>query len=153
MTSETLEGQAPIQLGFDLKSLCNGNEDGELSMKQEIVVTHTSLEIIAHDGEEGIVRLRGRVGIDSSPAFRERLQGMLQVELPKTVIVDLTEVSYMDSSGIATLIEGLKIAYEQQKTLRLRGLQGGLLQLFQATGIFALFEDGFGKRSSVEQVS
>lgn len=123
-------------------------------MKQGIITATEGLEITMHHGEEGvIVRLRGRVGIDSSPTFRDQLLAMLQAESPETVIVDLTEVSYMDSSGIATLIEGLKIALKQQKTLCLRGLQGGLLHLFQTTGISALFEIGCGSALSVEKVS
>lgn len=124
-------------------------------MKQESLATTDGLEITMHRCEEGaIVLLRGRVDIDSSPAFRERLLGMLRSELPEAVIVDLTEVSYMESSGIATLIEGLKIALEQQKkTLCLRGLQGGLLHLFRATGISTLFEKSCGSTSSVERVS
>lgn len=123
-------------------------------MKQGIIATTDHLEITMDHGEEGaIVYLRGRVDIDSSPAFRERLLGILRAEPPEAVIVDLTEVSYMESSGIATLIEGLKISLEQQKTLCLRGLQGGLLHLFLVTGLSALFENGCGSASSLEKVS
>lgn len=137
-----------------MESRRRGKEDGESLMKQGITASTDGLAITMHHCEEGaIVRLRGRVGIDSSPAFRDRLLGMLQAESPEMVIVDLTEVSYMDSSGIATLIEGLKIALKQQKTLCLRGLQGGLLHLFQTTGISTLFENGCGSAPSVEKVS
>ena len=39
-------------------------------------------------------------------------------------MVDLTDVPYIDSSGLATLIEGLKIARNRQTSLCLQGLQG-----------------------------
>ena len=47
------------------------------------------------------MRLRGHLGIDSSPALRDRLLAMLQRQSMETVVVDLTEVSYLDASGIA----------------------------------------------------
>jgi anti-sigma B factor antagonist len=79
---------------------------------------------------------------------------MLRKQPPEAVIVDLTDVSYIDGSGIATLIEGLKIARQRQTTLCLQGLQGRLLHFFQVTGISALFEtNGCGSASSVSKVS
>ena len=67
-----------------------------------------SLEITVRPSEEGdTVCLRGHLNLDSSPALRDRLLAMLRTQSPQTVIVDFTDVSYVDSSGIATLIEGL----------------------------------------------
>jgi len=108
------------------------------------------LEIITdHCDEASIVRLRGRLDVDSSPALRDRILSMLEAQPPKGVVVDLTEVSYIDSSGIATLIEGLRIAHVRQTTLCVQGLQGRLLHLFQVTGISTLFEQsGCGSASS-----
>ena len=94
------------------------------------------------------MRLNGHLNIDSSPALRNRLLSMLREQSTKTVIVDLTRVSYIDSSGIATLIEGLKVALNRQITLRLQGLQGRLLHLFETTGVLALFERDGGKSTS-----
>jgi anti-sigma B factor antagonist len=113
------------------------------------------LEItLQHDDRDVIVRLRGRLNIDSSPALRDRLLLLLRAQSPEPVIVDLTDVTYIDSSGIATLIEGLKSARMRQTTLCVQGLQGRLLHLFQVTGMSALFEkSGCGSTSSVSQES
>jgi|SRR5215470_2641200 len=109
------------------------------------------LEITLHHGDEGnIVRLRGRLDIDSSPALRDRFLAMLGTQLPEAVIVDLTEVSYIDSSGIATLIEGLKMALMRQTTLCVQGLQDHLLHLFQVSGMSTLFEKNGGGSASAE---
>ena len=110
-------------------------------MTRGIALPIDTLEIAEHDGKESsIVRLRGRLNIDSSPALRARLLALLQEQSPQPVVIDFTEVSYIDSSGIATLIEGLKTARLKQTTLCLQGLQGRLLHLFQVTGMSALFE-------------
>jgi anti-sigma B factor antagonist len=113
------------------------------------------LEITVDRGAEGItVRLRGHVGIDSSPELRDRLLGILRGQSAKAVIVDLTNVPYVDSSGIATLIEGLKIARNRDTMFWLQGLQGRLLHLFQITGLLALFEtNGSGSTRSKPKVS
>lgn len=97
-----------------------------------------------HGDQDNVLRLRGRLNIDSSPDFRDRLLATLRAESPKAVIVDLKDVTYIDSSGIATLIEGLKVARKQQTTLRLQGLHDRLLHLFQVTGVLTLFESDLG---------
>jgi len=98
------------------------------------------LDIVVDDAEASTVfRLRGRVNIDSSPALRDRLLAVLRGQAPTAVIFDLTEVPYIDSSGIATLIEGLKIARNRHIAFCLQGLQGRLLHLFEVTGVMTLF--------------
>jgi anti-sigma B factor antagonist len=111
-------------------------------------VTATDLEVTEDEGEEGtLVRLRGRLSIDSSPAFRDLLLATLRRQSSAAVIVDLTEVSYMDASGVATLVEGLKTARNRQTTLSLKGLQGRVRHLFEVTGLLTLFETS-GRRSA-----
>jgi anti-sigma B factor antagonist len=104
-------------------------------------VNSDTLEITVARSEEGVlVRLQGHLGIDSSPDLRDRLLAILPGQRSKVVIVDLREVSYVDTSGIATLLEAFKIARNQHTTLRLNGLQGRLARLFEVTGLIALFE-------------
>jgi anti-sigma B factor antagonist len=124
-------------------------------MTRDIVNATEGLEIAIHHGEEGsTVRLRGRLNIDSSPAFRDLLLIVLQVQSPRAVIVDFSDVSYVDSSGIATLIEGLKMARQRQTMLCLHGLQGRLLHLFEVAGMTTLFEkSGCGSASTESTVS
>jgi anti-sigma B factor antagonist len=124
-------------------------------MTRAIVSTTDGLEITVHHDDEGTtVLLRGRLNIDSSPDFRDRLLAILRAQSPEAVIVDLTDVPYIDSSGIATLIEALKMARQRQTRLCLQGLQGRLLELFQVTDMSTLFEsNGCGSVSSVSKVS
>jgi len=92
-------------------------------------------------GEDAMVRLSGRVDVDSSPDLRCHLRTLLSEEaLPQAIIVDLGGVSYIETSGIATLIETLRIARHRQINFRLQGLSGAALRLFEVTGVLALFE-------------
>jgi len=91
-------------------------------------------------GKDGaLVYLKGRIDIDFSPVLRDRLLVLLQGPFPKIVCIDLSAVTHIDSSGIATLIEMLKIARGQNTELRLQGLHDRLLGLFESTGILSLF--------------
>jgi anti-sigma B factor antagonist len=94
--------------------------------------------------------LYGRIDIDSSPAVRERLLALLQVPAPKTLSIDLSAVIHIDSSGLATLIEALRIARGNQTELRLQGLHDRLLQLFEITGILSLFNGSTRTRANLD---
>ena len=91
-------------------------------------------------GKDGaLVYLKGRIDIDFSPVLRDRLLVLWQGPFPKIVCIDLSAVTHIDSSGIATLIEVLKIARGHNTELRLQGLHDRLLGLFESTGILSLF--------------
>jgi len=83
--------------------------------------------------------LSGSIDIDSSPVVRDRLLALLPEPFPRVVNVDLSAVTHLDSSGVATLIEALKIAKANRSELRLQGLHGRLLRLFEVTEILSLF--------------
>ena len=94
-------------------------------------------------GEHGaLASLKGRIDIDSSPAVRDQLIALLHAPHPSTVSIDLSGVTHIDSSGVATLIEALKIARNCKTELRLQGLHDRLHRLFEATGILSLFNEG-----------
>jgi anti-sigma B factor antagonist len=97
--------------------------------------------LVTVDGsnQDMLLRLRGRLSIDSSPAFRDQLLAVVRRASTRAVVVDLTEVSYIDASGIATLVEALKVARNRRNNLCLNGLQGRVLYLFEVTGLLDLF--------------
>lgn len=53
------------------------------------------------------VRPQGTLDMNSVPAFRQTLEAEVQ-QAGRGLIVVLAEVTFMDSSGLAVLIEGLK---------------------------------------------
>jgi anti-sigma B factor antagonist len=92
-------------------------------------------------GRDAVVRLTGRIDVDSSPNLRDHLRALLsEGTLPHSIIVDLAGVSYIETSGVATLIEALRVARHDQIGFRLQGLTGAALRLFEVTGVLALFE-------------
>lgn len=109
---------------------------------------------MAHGDESLIVRLNGRLNIESSPVLRDQLLCLLRDLSVKIVIIDLMNISYIDSSGVATLIEALKVARHRRIRLQLNGMKDRLLHLFEVTGLVALFETNRNAiQQSVSQVS
>jgi anti-sigma B factor antagonist len=113
--------------------------DSVLSNNRESV-EKSGMKIVA--SENGAwASLYGRIDIASSPALRKRLLAVLQSPHPSVVSIDLSGVNHIDSSGVATLIEALKIARGSGTELRLQGLHDRLLHLFESTGILSLFNE------------
>ncbi|UCE86989.1 MAG: STAS domain-containing protein [Deltaproteobacteria bacterium] len=63
---------------------------------------------LTEKGGDLVVSLQGDVDLDSSPAVRELL--LRCVGRGATVFVDLSNVSYIDSSGVASFVEAFQIA-------------------------------------------
>jgi anti-sigma B factor antagonist len=107
-------------------------------------IEKSEMRIVANENG-ALASLYGRIDIDSSPAVRDQLIALFQVPHPRTVSIDLSGVTHIDSSGVATLIEALKIARQCKTELRLQGLNDRLHRLFEATGILSLFNGDIEK--------
>ena len=62
------------------------------------------------NGDVGTLILGEEIDLDTSPTVRENIKDLLNST--KIVEVNLANVSYIDSSGIASLIEGMQMAKE-----------------------------------------
>jgi anti-sigma B factor antagonist len=75
----------------------------------------------------------------SSPELRRVL--MLLIEKKTSpLVVDVSEVSYIDSSGIATFVEGLKKIAKYKGSLKLTGMQKGVMDIFSFAKLDRVFE-------------
>jgi len=66
----------------------------------------------------------GRITVDSSPDLRCALLERIRRAAVPLIVIDVSAVSYLDMSGIATLLEALKGAHEASVKLRLAGVSG-----------------------------
>lgn len=97
------------------------------------------------------VRLSGRITIDSSPGLRLLLLTRLESQSCRALIVDLSEVAYVDTSGLAMLVETLKTARNQGKTFHLSGLRERPRYLLETTRLLHLFDEGPAGEQRIEQ--
>ena len=86
-----------------------------------------------------VIALSGEIDMYSSPALREELMGLIHKRVTP-LFIDLKGVSYIDSSGIATFVEGLKGMMSYGGRLKLIGLLEGVREIFSFSKLERVFE-------------
>jgi anti-sigma B factor antagonist len=94
---------------------------------------------VARSTDLSTVAVEGRVTVDSSPHLRSILLGLLRRGTAPLVVIDFSAASYLDMSGVATLLEGLKAARENCVKLRLTGMSGQVRSLAQIAQLDTIF--------------
>jgi anti-sigma B factor antagonist len=100
-------------------------------------------------GSECRIWLTGRITIDSSPCVRRLLLERLESALCMSLVLDLSEVSYVDTSGVVIFVESLRAARGQGKAFGLTGLQERPRYLLEATRLLRLFDEAPGESPAV----
>ena len=85
------------------------------------------------------VAIAGRATVDTSPDLRSALLGLLRRGATPVVVIDLSALSYLDMSGIATLLEALKAARERSVKLRLAGMSGQVRALAEIAQLDTIY--------------
>ncbi|MFO7602335.1 MAG: STAS domain-containing protein [Gammaproteobacteria bacterium] len=83
------------------------------------------------------IHFSGEIDMQYSPVVREQI--LAQLEYGRALHIDLREVSYMDSSGIACLVEGLQKARAQQLDFILIMPQSQVMQVLQLARLDQVF--------------
>ena len=86
-----------------------------------------------------VVTLRGAVDLHHAPAVHKALISACE-QRPIRLVVNLTEVSYMDSSGIGTLVEVFRRVNTYKGTLALCGMNERVLSVFEITKLDKFFK-------------
>ncbi|MDR3665890.1 MAG: STAS domain-containing protein [Ignavibacteriaceae bacterium] len=90
--------------------------------------------------EAVVIELKGNVmGGDDTKDFNELLHKSID-EGKKHIIVDLTEVKFMNSSGIGMLIGGLTTMKKSEGSLKLAGVTEKIQSLLVITKLITIFE-------------
>ncbi|GAA0311439.1 anti-sigma B factor antagonist [Gracilibacillus halotolerans] len=94
-----------------------------------------NLEIERLDnGETKILKVNGEVDVYTAPQLKEALVPLTKQEGAK-VIVDLENVTYMDSTGLGVFIGALKSTKEYNSEMRLVSMHDRVRRLFEITGL------------------
>ena len=85
--------------------------------------------------EIAIYQVNGEINISTSPDQKKQFEK----QSSKKVVVNLEKVTYIDSSGLATLVEMLKKTRSQGGALGLAGMSDKVKSLFEITKLDKLF--------------
>ena len=91
-------------------------------------------------GGATVVDIVGDITLHNSPEVRKTLLVALHGKGAGRVIVNLKDVRYIDSSGVASLVEGLKASRDTGMRLVLVGLSPAARQVLELTRLLKLFE-------------
>ena len=85
-----------------------------------------------------IIRIRGEIDLRSSPELRATLSELVPNQ-PERLILDLSGVSYMDSSGVGTIVELKRRIDRAGGRVILFGLQPRVRSVFEITRLDKFF--------------
>lgn len=89
-----------------------------------------------------VIALTGEIDMENAPQVRRALLDNMKQK--RDILVDLSQVTYIDSSGIASLIEGLQAARKQKNDLALVSVSQRarrVLELARLDKVFAIHPD------------
>ena len=87
-----------------------------------------------------IVDVSGDIDLASSPEVRKALLHEVRDNRSPRVVLNLSEVRYIDSSGVASLVESLKASRDIGSRFILIGLSGPAREVLQLSRLLKVFE-------------
>ncbi len=87
-----------------------------------------------------ILDVSGDIDLANSPTVRKALLRELREKRTPRVVMNLTKVRYIDSSGIASLVEGLKASQDVGSRFILFGLSTSAREVLQISRLLKFFE-------------
>ena len=98
------------------------------------------MEIVTRTIQSGaVIDVQGEVDMSTSPELRKVLVGLVEKKTPR-ILVNLGEVEYIDSSGLATIVECLQGVTRYGGRLRLFGISDGIIDVFRLARLDAIFD-------------
>jgi len=104
---------------------------------------HDLIKSIRREGKAVVLELSGEIDMHHCMKLRDKFVDLLR-DKPPVLVVNLSEVGFMDSSGAATLVGALKLCRRIGCQLRLVGLTERVRNVFEICrleSVFQFYED------------
>lgn len=89
-------------------------------------------------GDRTVIEVKGEIDVYTAPALREEISSLVDAE-HTTIVVDLTQVSFMDSTGLGVLVGALKKVRTLGGDLSLVINEEKILKVFRITALTQVF--------------
>jgi len=99
--------------------------------------TTLELTVSEHDGET-VVRAAGELDVNTAPELREQLARLIAADT-SLIVVDLADVSFVDSTALSVLVSALKRLRQADGDLELASPNPSVRRVFEITGLTRLF--------------
>jgi anti-sigma B factor antagonist len=94
---------------------------------------------VLHGGQETLVRLSGELDLSSAPALREVLAGAFEDDGPRRIVLDLSDLIYLDSTGLSIFVSAHKRATASSIEFCLANPNPSVGRLFKITALDHFF--------------
>ncbi len=94
---------------------------------------------ISKMGDVITIILRGRIDANVAPDIEQKLLSLI-IEGSCKLVADLSEVKFISSAGLRTLVAALKEAKRKGGDLRLAGMQRRVQEVLDLTGLDTIFQ-------------
>ncbi|MEE6308075.1 STAS domain-containing protein [Plantactinospora veratri] len=116
--------------------------DGRWEMSPDLESTAAELSLtVVRDGAEVRVAADGEIDMSTADSLRDCLDELLD-QKPEKVVVDLAGVTFLDSSGIATLVRAYNRALNQGAGLNVVNCQANVRRVLELTGLLSVMTEG-----------
>jgi anti-sigma B factor antagonist len=112
---------------------------GAESLKHSTITDLLSVTVLQYDHAVVVAHVVGEVDMLTGPSLESHLHNALATR-PKRLIVDLSQVSFLASTGLAVLIDAHTTATRQGTILQLKGVSKAAALPLQVTELINLFE-------------
>lgn len=97
-----------------------------------------------------VLDIEGRIVLgEESNSFRERVKGLLAAGKRK-IVLNMSNVSYIDSAGLGTLVATFHSARSQGATLKLANLGSKFREVLQVTKLMTVFDTYDNEAAAVQ---
>jgi len=87
-----------------------------------------------YDGTEAEIRLSGELDTSNADVFRQHLVSALG-RLPRQIVLDMSELTFLDSAGVAEIIRANRLLASRERGLVIRGAGESVTRLLEMLGI------------------
>lgn len=94
---------------------------------------------VRNEDEVYTVNVKGEIDAYTAPQLKEQLDSIVSEHGVK-VIINLEEVSYIDSTGLGIFVGALKSTRKNDGTLQLVGVNDRVKRLFKITGLHEIID-------------
>lgn len=100
-----------------------------------------------------VLDIEGRIVLgEESNAFREKVKGLL-ASGKKKIVLNLAQVTYIDSAGLGTLVATFHSARSQGATLKLANLGAKFKEVLQVTKLMTVFDTYETEAAAIQSFS
>ncbi len=94
------------------------------------------------DGKVTVIELSGEIDVSCAPQLKDLLQGLID-EGKNQLLIDLTEVPFMDSTGLGIFVNAFKRSQQAGGSIKFASPQESLRKVFSLTQtdkVFSIFD-------------